>query len=102
MNKPIFPKNWDKKKEKLAFWKKPEIQKAICPKCHYYGQRFPYDKVCQFCGYDARPEPEPEPLFTQEYIGKKANKMIEVVLTGGDVKDFVCSFIKEVREILEQ
>lgn len=46
---------------------------------------------------DERRRVETEKQFTKEWIEKKANKIIEIVLTGKNTRDFICALLKEIQ-----
>ena len=61
--------------------------------CGYWNKD---QEECLYSGNGCAKDRQGRLEITREWIEKKANKAIEVVLTGGNVKDFIRSFIKEL------
>ena len=63
--------------------------------CGYWNEA---QQECLYAGSACIRDDERKKLkVTQEWIEKKANKVIEIVLTGKNVKDFIRSFVKEIQ-----
>lgn len=63
--------------------------------CGYWNEA---QQECLYSGNACIRDDERKKLeVTREWIEKKANKVIEIVLTGKNVKDFIRSFIKEIQ-----
>jgi len=63
--------------------------------CGYWNEA---QQECLYAGSACVRDDERKKLkVTQDWIEKKANKAIEVVLTGKNVRDFIRSFVKEIQ-----
>jgi len=63
--------------------------------CGYWNEA---QQECLYAGSACIRDDERKKLkVTQDWIEKKANKAIEIVLTGKNVKDFIRSFVKEIQ-----
>lgn len=61
--------------------------------CGYWNKD---QEECLYSGNGCAKDKQSKLKITREWVEKKANKAIEVVLTGGNVQDFIRSFIKEL------